>query len=784
MIKPLSRAHDRPAIHFRLKACPPEPSLKLIRFCLVLAASSGFTAWAAEASAPKPMTVDQIYRLDQATQPPKGVEWSPDGTQLSYFDDDGDLMAVEGGTGITRVLVDRDKLKSLNGPVASEHDLNNRARYKQASYTWVPDSKHLLFDANGQLWFFDLANKTGLQIASTGSGSGDDPKFSPDGAYLSYIRNHNLYVNKLKDATPASRLTDSQEDFVLNGEVDWVYEEELEVRSNYFWSPDSRRVAYLQMNERSVPEYPIEDWISNHATVDRQRYPQPGDPNPGVRLGVVGAGGGRTRWIDLPIDNGYDYVPRFGWLNAKTLWIETLTRDHKKLTLYFADLSTAMLKPVLTRTDDKFLDDNYDLTFFASNFLLTSWRDGHNHIYFYSFDGANPLAGEANLVKQLTGGNWEVDEILAVNESSHSVYYSANEGDPRQQQIWVVGLNGESKHQVSQSGEWHEPIFSPNTNFFADQISSVTTPPLLNLCRHQTDCQTIWKAPPLETALTPPLAVEYKAADGTTTLYGRLLLPPDKTVAGSVPLIVNPYGGPAVQTVRGKWDGRERLFDQVLVQNGFGVLHVDNRGMGGRGRDFAQAAHNDLGPVQLGDQIAALDQALRAYPQLDAGRLGWWGWSWGGTFTLYALTHNDRFRAGVAVAPVTDWQNYDSIYTERYLGLPLANPDVYRDDSVVNSAANLKGRLLLIQGTGDDNVHLENTIQFVQKLVDADLPYDLQLYPRKTHGIDGAEASVHLFSRVLAHFQRYLMPPVVDAAEDAQSGGISAQAIAQPTVQQ
>jgi len=784
MIKPLSRAHDRPAIHFRLKACPPEPSLKLIRFCLVLAASSGFTAWAAEASAPKPMTVDQIYRLDQATQPPKGVEWSPDGTQLSYFDDDGDLMAVEGGTGITRVLVDRDKLKSLNGPVASEHDLNNRARYKQASYTWVPDSKHLLFDANGQLWFFDLANKTGLQIASTGSGSGDDPKFSPDGAYLSYIRNHNLYVNKLKDATPASRLTDSQEDFVLNGEVDWVYEEELEVRSNYFWSPDSRRVAYLQMNERSVPEYPIEDWISNHATVDRQRYPQPGDPNPGVRLGVVGAGGGRTRWIDLPIDNGYDYVPRFGWLNAKTLWIETLTRDHKKLTLYFADLSTAMLKPVLTRTDDKFLDDNYDLTFFASNFLLTSWRDGHNHIYLYSFDGANPLAGEANLVKQLTGGNWEVDEILAVNESSHSVYYSANEGDPRQQQIWVVGLNGESKHQVSQSGEWHEPIFSPNTNFFADQISSVTTPPLLNLCRHQTDCQTIWKAPPLETALTPPLAVEYKAADGTTTLYGRLLLPPDKTVAGSVPLIVNPYGGPAVQTVRGKWDGRERLFDQVLVQNGFGVLHVDNRGMGGRGRDFAQAAHNDLGPVQLGDQIAALDQALRAYPQLDARRLGWWGWSWGGTFTLYALTHNDRFRAGVAVAPVTDWQNYDSIYTERYLGLPLANPDVYRDDSVVNSAANLKGRLLLIQGTGDDNVHLENTIQFVQKLVDADLPYDLQLYPRKTHGIDGAEASVHLFSRVLAHFQRYLMPPVVDAAEDAQSGGISAQAIAQPTVQQ
>jgi dipeptidyl-peptidase-4 len=279
------------------------------------------------------------------------------------------------------------------------------------------------------------------------------------------------------------------------------------------------------------------------------------------------------------------------------------------------------------------------------------------------------------------------------------------------------------------------------------------------------------------------LAGEWKAADGATTLYGLLLLPPDKTAAASVPLIVNPYGGPAVQAVRGKWDGRERLFDQVLVQNGFGVLHVDNRGMAGRGRDFAQAAYHDLGPVQLGDQIAALDQTLHAYPQLDAKRLGWWGWSWGGTFTLYALTHNDRFRAGVAVAPVTDWQNYDSIYTERYLGLPLANADVYRDDSVVNSAANLKGRLLLIQGTGDDNVHLENTIQFIQKLIDADLPYDLQLYPRKTHGIDGAEATTHLFSRVLEHFQRYLMPPVVDATADVQSGAISAQPPAQPPMQ-
>ena len=732
--------------------------LRPIRFVLVLAFSCHLSALAA-APDPKPYSVDQIYRLEQATRPPDGIEWSPDGTRLTYIDGHGDLLAIQGGTGTAEVLVDHDQMKTFNPPATSEHDLNNRVRYKEASYIWVPDSKHLLFDAIGQLWSYDLATKTAVQLVSTGAGSGDDPKFSPDGDYLSYVRDHNLYLYKQRDGKPAYRLTDSQADTTLDGEVDWVYEEELDVRSNYFWSPDSRHVAYLQTNESAVPEYPIEDWIPTHATVDRQRYPQPGDPNPAVRVGVIGTVGGRTKWIDLPIRSGTDYVPRFGWVNSKTLWIETLARDHKKLTIYFADLSSNEVKPVLTSTDDKFFDESYDVTLFGSNFLLTSWRDGHNHLYLYAFDGAHPLDAEATLSKQLTAGNWEVAGIAGIDEVTHTVYYLSNEGDPLQQQIWAVGLNGEGKHQVSHSAGWHEPVFSPNTNFFVDVTSSTTTPPVMDLCRHQSDCQTIWKAPPLDAPITPPLAVQWKAADGVTTLYGQLVLPPGKTAPASVPLILNPYGGPHAQTVAERWSARGRFFDQVMAQSGFAVLHVDNRGMGGRGRDFAQAAYHNFGPVQLSDQLAALDQTLRAYPQLDPSRLGWWGWSWGGTFTLYAMTHSDRFRAGVSVAPVTDWQDYDSIYTERYLGLPSANAGLYHDNSVVSSAANLKGRLLLVQGTGDDNVHLENSIQFIQQLIDADLPYDLQLYPRKTHGIEGADATTHLYTRIQAHFQLYL--PVV-----------------------
>ena len=220
---------------------------------------------------------------------------------------------------------------------------------------------------------------------------------------------------------------------------------------------------------------------------------------------------------------------------------------------------------------------------------------------------------------------------------------------------------------------------------------------------------------------------------------------------------MNPYGGPHDQIVMNQWTGA-LLFDELLAQHGFAVLHADNRGMGSRGRAFAQAAYRNFGPVQLEDQLTVVDGALAKYPQLDPNRLGWWGWSWGGTFTLYAMTHSARFRTGVAVAPVTDWHDYDSIYTERYLGLPAEDPDGYRDFSVVNSAADLKGRLLLAHGTGDDNVHIENTVQFVQKLIDAGIPYDLEIFPRKTHSLAGPEAQTHLFSRILAQFDTYLKP--------------------------
>jgi dipeptidyl-peptidase-4 len=358
--------------------------------------------------------------------------------------------------------------------------------------------------------------------------------------------------------------------------------------------------------------------------------------------------------------------------------------------------------------------------------------------------------------KQLTSGDFDVDAISTVDAAHKTVYYASNEGNPLERQLWQVDFDGQRKPLTTEPGS-HEGNFSPNGEMFVDKYSTSMDPPRLSICKTGGDCKVFWSTRALEPfMLAPPTQLQAKADDGSI-LYATLLLPAGKTAQGSVPLIVNPYGGPGLQTVVNKWTDL-MLFDQLLAQHGFAVLHTDNRGAHGRGRDFAQAAYHSFGPVQFDDQLTVLEAALAKYPQLDAEHIGFWGWSWGGTFTLYAMTHSDRFKAGVAVAPVTDWRNYDSIYTERYMSLPADFPDGYRDFSVVNSASKMKGHLLLVHGTGDDNVHIENSVQFIQKLIEAGIPYDLQIYPRKTHSIAGPDVRTHLFNRILAHFELYLKP--------------------------
>jgi dipeptidyl-peptidase 4 len=711
----------------------------------------------------KPLTVEAIYsQWPQIGTTPEGLAWSPDGKRLTYLDD-GQLVEVNLSTAQQHVLVSPSKIGAVTGANTSETDRDHRERYKMASYLWAPDSAHLLFDADGQLWLYDSHTGTGIEIASTKAASGDDPKFSPDGKSISYVRDHGLFVVLLKSTKATRRVTGTPGTTTLSGEVDWVYLEELGTRSNYFWSPDSRRLAYLEMNESAVTEYPITDWIPRHATVEKQRYPQPGELNPAVRVGVISARGGKTVWIKLPIREGQDYIPRFGWVDSRTLWIETLTRDHKHRDLYFADAATGAARPVLQISDDKFVDENYDLSVEDGAVVLNHWGDGHNHLYLYSYNQSSPMAASVKLERQLTSGDFDTSDVYRVDVDGKMVYFASNEGNPLEQQLWQVNFAGERKRLSVGAGN-HAASFAPSGSAFVDTYSTRLDTPVMQYCQNAGQCKVFWQTHALEPfKLRAPEQLTVKGHDGTT-LYATLLLPQGVTDRSSVPLIVNPYGGPGAQEVANVWMKNQQLFDELLTQHGFAVLRADNRGMGSRGRAFAQAAWHNFGAVQLEDQLTVIDAALAQYPQLDAKRLGWWGWSWGGSFTLYAMSHSDRFRAGVAVAPVTDWRNYDTIYTERYLGTPQESAAVYEEFSAANSASRLKGRLMLVHGTGDDNVHMENTIQYVQKLIDADLPYELNIFPRKTHEIAGKEARIHLFNSIVEHFEQYLKPSVAAAS--------------------
>ncbi len=726
-------------------------------------------------TAPK-LTVKAIFAPGGLTGPvPENVRFSPDGTKVSYLlrDDTGqrgELWYVDIASGKKAVLVAEGKLASLAPPFdrLSERERERRTRYSVEQYYWAPDSRHLLFDALGQLWLYRLDTGTAVQITSSPERTGD-PRFSPDGSHIAFLRKHNLFVAS-RDGGGLRQLTHDTGDEILNGEVDWVYAEELDVRHHYFWSPDGRQILFLQTNESAVPAYPLTDLIPTQPTVDMQKYPKPGDPNPQVRLGVVNANGGKVHWLKVPANSGdkqsglpqahESYIPRFGWLRPGIAWVEVLNRAQDRLDLYFVAVETNFARLALSERSPTWVnvDDNFT-TVGEDRFLWTNWRDGHTHLYLYSFNGGNPTAQEAKLESQLTRGEFEVFDVVHVDEPARLAYFTANAGDDRQRQLFRVHLDGSGFEQVSRAAGTHEPTFGPAAKWYVDKFSALMSPPRLLLCRIDGDgaCNAFWEARSLAAYnLAAPQFVDFRADDGTA-LHGELILPPHLPAGSKVPLVLYPYGGPGAQLVRDVWGGNRFLFNQVLAQEGIAVLSVDNRGSAGRGRAFAGVVRGEFGKTEIQDQLAALGQALQRYPALDKDRVGFWGWSYGGSMTLWALTRTTAFKAGVAVAPVTDWRDYDSIYTERYLGLPQENAEGYRRSSPVTTAGELHGSLLLVHGTGDDNVHLQNTMQMTQAFIDAGKRFQLMLYPRKLHSISGTAAQTDLFTRMEQHFEHELL---------------------------
>ena len=423
------------------------------------------------------------------------------------------------------------------------------------------------------------------------------------------------------------------EDNILNGEVDWVYAEELAVRSNFFWSPEGKEIIFLQMDETRVPTYPITDWLPTHPRVEREKYPKAGDPNPIVRLGVVGSNGGKVRWIKLTADDD-TYVPRFGWIREGFAWAEVLNRKQDVMDLYFIDTKSGQSRKVLTESaPDAWVNVNDDFRILKSGdrFLWTSWRDGHTHIYLYSFNAPEPLASEAKLERQLESGEYEVIAISGVDDAAGTVFFTANKGDPRQERLFSVKLDGSGMQTISSGEGNYEAIFVDGGKHFVETHSATLTPPRISVCAPAGPCHKIWEGRSVadyDPIAPQPPGIQSRRRHGAVwraDAAAPCRCKPEESIP--IPLIVYIYGGPAAQIVQDSWGGTTALFHQILANEGFAIFSVDNRGTPNRGKKFAAAIRLEFGGVELKDQLTALDQLYAQFPQLDRTRTAIWGWS-------------------------------------------------------------------------------------------------------------------------------------------------------------
>ena len=684
----------------------------------------------------KPVTLEALFppdhgRDERSMRGAGSPVWARDGQQFVY-QQDGRLWLFDVASKSRTSLAE---MKAFEGaakkpPEPERFGWENRG-VREQHIQWFPSGRELLVSRGGDLFLFRIAPRGWTQLTATPV-TEHDPKLSPDGRRVSFRRDHDLYVLDLA-TKKETRLTHDGSATLLNGELDWVYPEELALGTAHWWAPDSQSIAFMQFDVSREPLFPQVSLDAVKAVYEPERYPQAGDPNADVRVGIVPAAGGRTRWLDLGETRDM-LIPRVYWSpDSKSIAAVKMNRIQNRLELLAADPDSGASRVILRESDPHWINLIEDLQWLAGGweFLWTSERDGFNHIYRYSSDG--------KLISQLTRGDWMVGSIACVDEKARSVYYVSTETGPLERQLYRVGLDGGAPVRISEGAGTHRIDMAPGCAVYLDNYSAAAAPPHSVLRRNDGSLWEEWrkadtsKSDPYE--ILPSEIVEVKASDGTT-LYGRLTKPAGYQQGRRYPVIVNVYGGPHAQSVQDTWQGDVSL-DQVFAHKGYAVWALDNRGTFNRGHKFETAVFRNLGAVELEDQKAGI-QKLIDMGIADPARIGIQGWSYGGYMTLYSLLNAPGvFAAGCAGAPVTHWRNYDTIYTERYMGLPPENPEGYRKSAPLEAAANLKGKLLLVHNIEDDNVLIQNTMQMAFALQKANRKFSMVLYPGRSHGITG-----------------------------------------------
>jgi len=582
--------------------------------------------------------------------------------------------------------------------------------------------------------------------------------FSPDGSQAAFVRDNDLFVVDLATMSEREATRDGEWNHVLNGITDWVYEEEFALVQGYQWSPEGTKILFLRSDETRVPEFDLTTYRGQlYPGEYRFKYPKAGEANSEVQLWVYETRGGYLTPIPLGIEEGEPYVPRFGWTNNdELLWFMRMNRlqNEKVICTVSVPLMRAVQKPLQVKeiyreSSQTYVEVTDDLHFMidGSGFILTSEKSGWNHVYWCNMDGS--------VMRPITAGDYDVIAVKGVDEKNKRVIYTASMKGSNQQEVWSIAMNGKGLAQLSPTGGTNDAEFSEGFRYFINTRSTTGSPPVITL--HQGDgklVKTLKDNAKLAATVREyaPQPVEFLqvTTDAGVALDAWMIKPPGFQSRERYPVMMTQYSGPNSKEVADQWDGKGGMWNQLLAQKGYIVFCVDPRGTGHHGRDFRHMTYGQLGKYETEDQIAAA-KWLTKQPYVDGSRIGIWGWSYGGYMSSLCITKGaDVFKLAIAVAPVTNWRYYDTIYTERFMGLPQDNASGYDDNSPINHVDKLKGKYLLIHGMADDNVHLQNTAEMINALVKANKPFDLMLYPDKNHGIYGGNTRVHLYEKMTA----------------------------------
>ncbi|MBD9437702.1 S9 family peptidase [Pseudoxanthomonas sp. PXM03] len=698
---------------------------------------------------------------------------APDGSRVTFLrgkDSDRnrlDLWEYDIASGQTRLLVDSSVV--LPGEeVLSDEEKARRERQRIAAlsgivdYQWSPDGKALLFPLGGELYFYDLAKsgKDAVRKLTDGGGFATDPKISPKGGFVSFIRDRNLWVIELASGRE-TQLTRDGSDAIGNGVAEFVADEEMDRHTGYWWAPDDSAIAFARIDETPVPVQKRYEVYPDRTEVVEQRYPAAGDHNVLVQLGVMAPKtGAKPQWIDLGTEKDI-YLARVDWRDPQRLTFQRQSRDQKKLELIEATLATGTQRTLVTETSKTWVPLHSDLRFLKDGrFLWASERSGFEHLYMASEDGSELTA--------LTQGEWVVDGLLAIDEAAGLAYVSGTRDGATETHVYAVPLSGGEPRRLTQAPGMHAVAFARNASVFVDSWSSDTTLPQIELFKADgTKLATLLTndatdaAHPYAKYLGAHQPTTYgtlTAADGRTPLHYSLIKPAGFDPKKKYPVVVFVYGGPAAQTVTRAWPGRsDAFFNQYLAQQGYLVFSLDNRGTPRRGAAFGGALYGRQGTVEVDDQLRGAAW-LASQPFVDSSRIGVYGWSNGGYMTLMLLAkHSEAYACGVSGAPVTDWALYDTHYTERYMDLPNANEAGYREASVFTHLDGLHSKLLLIHGMADDNVLFSNSTKLMSDLQKRGTPFELMTYPGAKHGLRGSDL-LHRYRLTEDFFGRCLKP--------------------------